>query len=73
MSNEKDFVVEVSFEFQFLIGKVQQNIMEKKKATRIIKFQFLIGKVQRYFYMTFQDEAKDLFQFLIGKVQRNST
>ena len=58
--------------FQFLIGKVQQNIMEKKKATRIIKFQFLIGKVQRYFYMTFQDEAKDLFQFLIGKVQRKA-
>ena len=25
MSNEKDFVVEVSFEFQFLIGKVQRN------------------------------------------------
>ena len=24
MSNEKDFVVEVSFEFQFLIGKVQR-------------------------------------------------
>ena len=47
MSNEKDFVVEVSFEFQFLIGKVQRYFYMTFQDEAKDLFQFLRGKVQR--------------------------